>query len=90
MRESTKQENGKMGAKRNDTASVRADAKSKGASACGVCSACRSLNSSASSSESARTAMAYAKAAGKESCAVSFVQKTHGNRFTAKMLNHVG
>ena len=85
MRESIKQENGKTGAKRNDIAGMRADAKSKGASACGACNACRSLGSPVSSSESARTAISHAKAAGKESCAVSFMQKTHGNRLTARI-----
>lgn len=90
MRESTKQESSKTVAKRNDTAGVHADVKSKGASSCGACSACRSMKSPTSSSEIARTALSHAKAVGKESCAVSFMQKNHGNRFTARMLNHVG
>lgn len=56
-------------------------------SSCGSCGACSRLKSPQVSSEGVSTALSHAKAVGKESCALSFMQSNYGNRFTASVLS---
>ena len=86
MRESTRIENSKT-TKRSDSPLKHSLNKGKDSSSCGSCSACKSLHSPQMSSQSASSVLSYAKAIGKESCAVSFMQRNYGNRFTTGVLS---
>jgi hypothetical protein len=86
MRESTKVENTKT-TKRSNSTNKSALNKGKKTSSCGSCGVCSRIRSPQISSKSASSALSYAKAIGKESCAVSFMQWNYGNRFTTGVLS---
>jgi hypothetical protein len=79
-----KSENGKMVRTRNH-ADMQMN-KSKEMSSCNSCGVCGRLGSPHLSREGASSVLLQAKAMGKDSCAVSFMQKNYGNRFTAGVL----
>lgn len=84
---SAKTENNKKTSKKDNATNKHSLDKSKNSSSCGSCGACRSLSSPRLSSENASSVLSHAKAMGKESCAVSFMQRNYGNRFTASVLS---
>lgn len=86
MRESARIENSKTTKKSDSTVNHYLN-KGKDLSSCGSCSACKSLHSPQMSSQSASSALSYAKAMGKESCAALFMQRNYGNRFTSSALS---
>jgi len=59
----------------------------KESSSCGSCGVCGMLRSPHPASEIVSQALSRAKALGKETCAVSFMEKNHGNRFTSHALH---
>lgn len=61
--------------------------KGKESRSCGSCNACNRLRNPQVSSKGVSSALSYAKAVGKESCALSFMQSNYGNRFTAGVLS---
>jgi len=61
--------------------------KDKRANSCNSCGVCSRLRSPQISPETASLAILEAKALGKESCAVSFMQRNYGNRSTANVLH---
>lgn len=81
---SAKTENNKKTSKKDNATNKHSLNKSKNSSSCG---SCRSLSSPRLSSENASSVLSHAKAMGKESCAVSFMQRNYGNRFTASVLS---
>ncbi|MBU0702121.1 DUF4157 domain-containing protein [bacterium] len=82
---SVKSESSKTTSKKTETTPKQVTHKRE-SSSCGSCGVCSSLRSPRVTSENISIAMSQAKATGKESCAVSFMQKNHGNRFTASAL----
>ncbi len=84
---SVKSEQSKSVSKRNDSANKHTSNKSKETSSCNSCGVCNRLRNPHLSAESISSALSYAKAVGKESCALSFMQSNYGNRFTASILN---
>lgn len=84
---SAKTENNKKTSRKDNATNKHSLNKSKNSSSCGSCGACRSLSSPRLSSENASSVLSHAKAMGKESCAVSFMQRNYGNRFTASVLS---
>lgn len=82
---SVKSESSKTTSKKTETTPKQVTHK-RDSSYCGSCGVCSSLRSPRVTSENISIAMSQAKATGKESCAVSFMQKNHGNRFTASAL----
>jgi len=60
----------------------------KESSSCGSCGVCGMLRSPHPASEIVSQALSRAKALGKETCAVSFMQRNHGNQFTVQAVNH--
>ncbi len=86
-KKSVKSEQSKSFSKRNDSANKHTSNKSKETSSCNSCGVCSRLRSPQLSSEGISSALSYAKAVGKESCALSFMQSNYGNRFTASVLS---
>ncbi len=69
------------------SSSIRQSDKDKQNSSCNSCGICSKLRSPRLSSEGISSALSYAKAVGKESCVVSFMQSNYGNHFNARVLN---
>ncbi len=77
---------------RNDKAKINHTALKKlnkniEANSCNSCGICHRLRSPHISSEGLNLALSQAKSLGKESCAMSFMQKNYGNNFTASLLS---
>jgi len=85
----TKKQESKKSSTLSNTNSKQSLNKNKETSSCNSCGVCNRLRSPQLSTEGVSSALSLAKAIGKESCAVSFIQSNYGNHFTARILNQL-